>query len=131
MANSVEMRVPLLDTPLFEYAMTLEIDAKIKDNVSKYALRQLASHSLPKVIAERALRPSQKGGYGFSPKDFWVRGLRDYAFQRLDEPLVKEFGVFNPQTVKKRLQTPSKYSDYRLLWNMALTHDLMEIFGLS
>ncbi len=131
MGNSLEMRVPLLDTPLFEYAMKLEVKAKIHNGVSKYGLRQLAQLHLPRKVALRALKPSAKGGYGFNPVDFWKRGMKDYVHQKLDAFEIREYGVFDEIRVVKELRKPMSFARVRLLWNMALTHDLADVFSLE
>ena len=48
MAHSLELRVPFLDRKVFNKALTLPIDLKIKNGVSKYALRKSASKTIPK-----------------------------------------------------------------------------------
>ena len=131
MGNSLEMRVPLLDTPFFEYAMRLEFKAKINNGVSKFGLRQLAQRHLPRKVALRALKPSAKGGYGFDPVDFWKRGMKDYIHQRLDLAVIREYGVFSEKQVVKELRKVKNFARVRLLWNMALTHDLIDVFSLS
>ncbi len=133
MAASLEMRVPLLHTPLVEYALHLPVSAKIKDNVSKFALRKIAREklNLPRKIVKRGERARNKGGYGFSPVDFWNRGLDEYVKSQLDANKIREYGVFSEQKVKKYLDKPKSFVNIRILWHMAATHDLIDLFGFE
>ncbi|HEV2829033.1 MAG TPA: asparagine synthase (glutamine-hydrolyzing) [Pyrinomonadaceae bacterium] len=68
MATSVEARVPFLDHPLVEYAMSLPVELKIKGSSGKDILKR----ALEKVLPEDLLyRP--KRGFGAPVRD-WFRG---------------------------------------------------------
>lgn len=47
MANSIELRVPLLDKEVWELARKIPVEHKIKDGISKYAFRQAAKRAIP------------------------------------------------------------------------------------
>src|SRR5690606_31774382 len=53
MACSLEVRSPLLDHQLFEFAATLPDEAKLRGLTTKCLLRQLASRRLPPAILKR------------------------------------------------------------------------------
>jgi len=55
MKASIELRVPLLDEMLVNYAMILPVEYKINKGVSKYALRKLAENKLPKDVITKAI----------------------------------------------------------------------------
>lgn len=67
MANSVEIRVPFLDTELCDYVMGLPPGMKLKGN-SKHLLRKAMQGSLPKSVIQ-----GRKYGFGV-PYVEWLRG---------------------------------------------------------
>ena len=67
MAFGLEVRSPLLDTPLVEFANRLPADLKIRGSTLKYALRQVARRHLPEPILRRP-----KQGFMF-PVASWFR----------------------------------------------------------
>lgn len=85
MAHSLEVRVPLLDRPLVEFALGLPMRAKISAWAGKVLLRRFVRAELPRAIAGRPKR-------GFEiPVDRWFRenetadlrsGLTDGALVR-------------------------------------------------
>jgi len=68
MANSVEVRLPLLDRYLAEYAFTLPSKMKLQGGTEKYILRQALRDRLPQSILER-----KKMGFS-TPVSDWMRG---------------------------------------------------------
>ena len=74
MANSLEVRVPLLDHKVVEFAHSLPLDLKIRNGQGKYLLRKVAARHLP--AAHLAL---QKKGFRV-PMAAWMRhDLRDWV----------------------------------------------------
>jgi len=83
MANSQEMRNPLLDKPLAEYLFSLSGDWKIHNGVSKYLEKKLLEKHFDKEFVNRPKR-----GFGI-PLDKWIKSeLKDvfegYLFKKND-----------------------------------------------
>ena len=78
MAHGLEVRVPLLDHHLVEYAARLPAALKLHDGVSKAVLKQALGDRLPAPVRDRPKR-------GFSmPLAAWMRGaIRPWVEQRL------------------------------------------------
>ncbi len=133
MSASLELRVPLLHTPLLEYALGLPITAKINKGVSKFALRKIAQEKLmvPRKIIKRGEKAVNKGGYGFSPIDFWNRGLKDYISSQLDASITAQYGIFDTYKVKRYFQKEKSFVNIRILCHLATTHELMDIFHIE
>lgn len=73
MTVSLETRVPILDHRVIEFSKRLPLSLKIKNNESKWILRQILYKYLPKELFERP-----KMGFAI-PIDSWLKGpLRDW-----------------------------------------------------
>ena len=107
MAVSLEVRVPILDHRVVEFAWSLPNHMKIRDGQSKWLLRQLLYKYAPADLFERP-----KMGFGI-PIGQWLRGpLREWAEDLLSENALKKNGLFNPVPIRKKWQE-----------HLSLTHD--------
>jgi asparagine synthase (glutamine-hydrolysing) len=81
MANSLELRVPFLDTEVFDVASRVPLDQKITKSTTKYALRQALEGIVPPHVLHRA-----KLGFPV-PLRHWLRGteLFDWAHEQIAE----------------------------------------------
>ncbi len=98
MANSIELRVPILDRVVMETARTIPTKYKITDETTKYVFRKAAFTKLPE---EWAKRPK----WGFPvPFQFWIQEDKYYnkVKDMFSEDFVKEF--FNQENILKMLE---------------------------
>ncbi|MCC8927794.1 asparagine synthase (glutamine-hydrolyzing) [Rhodococcus sp. I2R] len=81
MANSLELRVPFLDSEVFAVAEKLPLEQKITKDTTKYALRQALDGIVPGHVLHRA-----KLGFPV-PLRHWLRGteLFDWAHEQIAE----------------------------------------------
>ncbi|NEW41737.1 asparagine synthase (glutamine-hydrolyzing) [Nocardia cyriacigeorgica] len=81
MANSLELRVPFLDSEVFAVAERIPFEQKITKDTTKYALRQALEGIVPSHVLHRA-----KLGFPV-PLRHWLRGteLYDWAQQQIAE----------------------------------------------
>jgi asparagine synthase (glutamine-hydrolysing) len=78
MAASLEVRAPLLDTAVAEFAASLPIDWKLHRTTGKWIFKRVARRLLPRAIVDRP-----KKGFGM-PIARWLRGdLRALAHDAL------------------------------------------------
>ncbi|MBX9627081.1 MAG: asparagine synthase (glutamine-hydrolyzing) [Gemmataceae bacterium] len=97
MAVSLEVRVPLLDHRVVEFAARVPDRLKAPDGRGKYPLRRLLDRYVPRELIDRP-----KMGF-VVPVGEWVRGpLRDWAEALLDEPRLRREGYLDPRPVRRK-----------------------------
>jgi len=98
MANSLEMRSPLLDHELMEFAARLPADMKIRRLETKHILKKVFGRFLPPGMLKRP-----KMGFGV-PLDRWFRGeLKEMAYDLLLSRRAIERGYFREEQVRRIL----------------------------
>jgi asparagine synthase (glutamine-hydrolysing) len=113
MGVSLETRIPMLDYPIVEFALSLPLSMKIQQGTSKKILRNILYEYVPRDLIERP-----KMGFGV-PIDHWLRGpLKSWADQLLDANCLAQQGYLNPSLVQEKWQAHlSGKSNYQyLLW---------------
>ncbi len=96
MANSLELRVPLLDHRLLEFAASLPPDYKLNGFTLKYIWKKALSKRVPGRILKR-----RKAGFPV-PYEFWLRNnLADQVRAILTDRKAIERGYFQKATVEK------------------------------
>jgi len=99
MGTSLEVRAPLLDHRVVEFAWRLPINQKIRGGVGKWLLRRILEHHVPRALFERP-----KHGFGV-PIDAWLRGpLREWAEDLLSEQRLQREGFLDPAPVRSALR---------------------------
>jgi asparagine synthase (glutamine-hydrolysing) len=116
MAYSLEVRVPILDHRVVEYAWRLPPALKCYRK-SKYLLRHLLYRYVPRHLVDRP-----KKGFS-SPIPVWLRGpLRPWAEELLDERQLKSEGFFEPAAIRacwnQHLAASNDY--WKLLWSVLM-----------
>lgn len=123
MAVGLEARVPLLDHRIFEYACTLPNMMKMRDQSSKWLLRQVLYKYVPKELIDRP-----KMGFGV-PIDEWLRGpLKEWAWSRLNPDTIKKHNVLESEPIQnqwKAHQDQTANFQYPL-WTALILQDWLE-----
>ena len=119
MAVGLEVRVPLLDHRVVEYAWRLPFADKVDRRASrgKLPLRTLLARHVPRSLFERP-----KQGFGV-PIDVWLRGpLRDWAEDLLDEARLRADGFLDPLSVRREweLHQSGRADRHYLLWDVLM-----------
>lgn len=97
MAHSLEVRAPILDHKVMEFAATLPSHLKLNNRESKYILKKMNRHRLPHDVLYR-----KKQGFSV-PLAQWLRkDLKDYVADTLfGQAAEKEERILNKVYVKK------------------------------
>lgn len=120
MAHSMELRVPFLDHTFVEFAASLPVDMKIKQNghrgyVTKYILRRAFEGQVPKEIIER-----RKLGFPVPLGHFFDERLFSLAQDLIHSRAFRQSGLFDVDQVdallRKHETSRSEYVWPLLVW---------------
>lgn len=115
MACGLEVRAPLLDTALVDFATALPGHLKLSGMNTKYILKKAARPWLPADIIDRP-----KKGFGI-PVGAWLRGpLKSFAHELLSSQQFRQSGYFDASRVRQLLEEhDSGKADHRKpLWTL-------------
>jgi asparagine synthase (glutamine-hydrolysing) len=97
MGVSLEVRAPLLDYRVVEFAWRVPMSMKVRDGEGKWLLRQLLYKYVPRSICERP-----KMGFDV-PVIAWLRGpLRDWAESLINERRLQTEGFFHAAPIRQK-----------------------------
>jgi asparagine synthase (glutamine-hydrolysing) len=117
MHYSLEVRVPLLDHRIVEFAWSLPREYKLNINKQKIILRKLLEKKIPKKLINK-----KKIGFGI-PIDNWLRTmLLNKCNYFLDKERIEKFGIFKSDFVKQLWddQKNNKVNYGYKLWNVVM-----------
>jgi asparagine synthase (glutamine-hydrolysing) len=97
MSVSLEVRVPLLNHRVVEFAWRMPLTMKLRRGTGKWALRQILYRHVPRALVER---PKQ----GFAvPLAAWLRGpLKGWADDLLARDALRRSGLLDPAPIAAR-----------------------------
>ncbi len=117
MMNSLEVRCPLLDYRIVEFALNLPENLKVRKGESKYLLKQLLYSRVPARFFQRPKR-------GFSvPLAEWLKGeLRYLVEDNLNAAALRKTGILDPiwtEYLKNEFLSGRDYL-YNRIWVLVL-----------
>jgi asparagine synthase (glutamine-hydrolysing) len=118
MAHALEVRSPMLDHRLHEFAASLRGDLKLRRGETKWPLKALAARrGLPHDLVHRP-----KQGFGIPIGEWFRSELRGWLEDVLHDPRTRERGYFNPGETERLLSDHvSARTDHTYrLWNLAM-----------
>jgi len=113
MANSLEVRCPLLDHKLAELALRIPLAWKLRNGTGKQILRRAIGDRLPPDLLTRS-----KMGFGV-PLELWFRGsLREFLWDHLTNSRALARGIVSESFVRHLLQEhdSGRRNNYHWLW---------------
>jgi len=106
MANSIELRVPLLDHKVLEFAASLPSKFKLNRLTTKFILKKALSQRIPTEIRNR-----KKTGFPV-PYESWLRtDLKDLVWNVLMDSRTINRGYFSRAAIEKLLRANSNGSN--------------------
>ena len=116
MANSLELRSPMLDVNVVEWGVSLPRKYKIKGFETKHILKDVARSLVPAELIDRP-----KMGFGI-PRAEWLRtGMKEMVIDTLTDTTATQRGWFNSTEVKKVIDIHMNGEDKdNLLWPMLM-----------
>jgi asparagine synthase (glutamine-hydrolysing) len=107
MANSVELRVPLLDHKVLEFATSLPSNYKLNGFKTKYILKKAMAQKIPVEIRDR-----KKTGFPV-PYESWLRNdLKDVVWGVLTDRKTIDRGYFSKDAIEGLLRANSNGANY-------------------
>jgi asparagine synthase (glutamine-hydrolysing) len=115
MANSLELRVPLLDHRILEFASSLPPAYKIKNMRGKHILKSALAKRLPPEILNR-----KKAGFPV-PYAAWLRNeLHDLVSEVLLDESTLARGYFRRGAIEKMLSAPSGNKNSKEIFSLLI-----------
>ena len=116
MANSLELRSPLLDVNVIEWGVSLPRKYKIKGFETKHILKDVARSLVPANLIDRP-----KMGFGI-PRAEWLRTeMKELVIDTLTDTTASQRGWLDPVQVKKVLDIHMSGQDKdNLIWPMLM-----------
>ncbi len=107
MANSVELRVPLLDHKVLEFAASLPSNFKLNGFKTKYILKKALAQKIPMEIRDR-----KKAGFPV-PYESWLRNdLKDVIWGVLTDRKTIDRGYFSKNAIEGLLRANANGANY-------------------
>jgi asparagine synthase (glutamine-hydrolysing) len=116
MANSLELRSPMLDVNVVEWGISLPRKYKIKGLETKHIFKDVARSLVPANLIDRP-----KMGFGI-PRAEWLRtDMREILIDTLTDQSASQRGWFNQVEVKKTIDLHMSGTDKdQILWPMLM-----------
>ena len=115
MYSSLETRLPYLNSEIVKYSWQIPLKYKIKNNITKYILREILSNYLPRNLLNKKKK-------GFSvPLNNWIKGpLKTWAHDLINSKKMKESEIFDYYKVKNVFDDYNKGKNNQTsgIWNI-------------
>ena len=125
MAVSLEVREPLLDHKIAEFAANIPFNLKIKNGSMKNILKIAMKEELPKNVLNRKKR-------GFTPPIInWLNNsISDLESHYFSQKRIKEEKILNYEYIKKisNEYKNGKTSNYAKIWSIICLQSWLEVF---
>ncbi len=123
MQHALELRVPLLDHRIVEFALNLNPELKFKNGETKYLLKQVLYDYLPKALFDR---PKQ----GFSiPLSNWLKGDLNFLITEFLNPqTIARYGIVKSEPVQEMVKKFNKGNTfyYNKIWVLIVLHQFLQ-----
>jgi asparagine synthase (glutamine-hydrolysing) len=117
MAASLEVRVPLLNREVVQFANNLPLDLKLNNLTGKYLLKKTMQGKLPKGVVWRS-----KKGFNM-PVAYWLSGdLKELMLANLSKSFIDRQGFFSYAYIHQLIQEHLEHrkDNRKLLWTLLM-----------
>lgn len=128
MWHSLEVRVPLIDHELTEFAARIPSALKVQHGATKVLLRDIAEKWLPREIVHH-----RKQGFE-SPMAAWIRGdLREEFRRVLLDPGIDALGLFDTAEIERRFDAhqSGRQKNNKILLSLYMLFTWMKRTGVA
>lgn len=126
MQSALEVRVPLLDHEVVEYALNIDPKLKMNNGVQKYLLKQVLYDYLPKELFDRP-----KWGFAI-PMEKWLKTDLNYLLERYtSKAIIEQYNLLSYPKVEelKRKYNAGQSYWYNRLWLIIVLHRFLEQYN--
>lgn len=117
MGNSVEGRLPFLDTDLVEYVQKLPLNFKIKEGIEKYILRESVKGLIPEKVRNR-----QKQAFITPPVPLvHDQQTKELVYDILHSQTLKEVSFLDTKKIIQWINTSHQSNHFDTVLNMVLS----------
>lgn len=120
---SLETRVPYLDHRMIEFALNLSPDLKLKNNISKYLLKEILYQYIPQKFFDRP-----KQGFAVPMKKWLNKELRYLIEDNLSSEVINKYNIVKSSYVahlKKEFYGGKSYY-FNRLWLLIVLHKWLQ-----
>jgi asparagine synthase (glutamine-hydrolysing) len=116
MANSLELRSPLLDVSVVEWGLSLPLKYKINRFETKHILKDVARSLVPRELIDRP-----KMGFAI-PRAEWIRtGMKEMTLDTLTDSKAQNRDWFDMKSTKQLISTHMSGRDLdHIIWPMLM-----------
>ncbi|MCX8130838.1 MAG: asparagine synthase (glutamine-hydrolyzing) [Clostridia bacterium] len=117
MATSLEVRAPLLDYRIVEFALRTPLEYKFSDGITKRILKNILYKYVPKELVERP-----KMGFAIPLSDWLKKDLRHLVDHYLNPTRLKEQGIFEDRIVSTIIaeHMSGRLNNMNMIWSMLM-----------
>jgi asparagine synthase (glutamine-hydrolysing) len=119
MANSLEVRVPIIDHEFFELAAKIPSQMKIKGSTGKFIFRESMKEQIPPDVYTKS-----KSGFTIPINDWFDNNLTDYYVETLKK--AENYGILNTEYLKPFLKNQDLGSQITRVWPILVFTKWME-----
>ncbi len=123
MHHGLEVRVPLLDHRLVEFAINLSPELRFHKGTSKYLLKQVLYDYLPEKLFNRPKR-----GFSIPLKDWLKTDLAYLIDTYLNKEIIEQYGIvhYAPVAIMKNKFKAGHDYYYNRLWALIVLHQFLD-----
>lgn len=126
MAYSLEVRAPLLDYRVVEFARSLPTDFKMQGSNKKRLLKEVLYDYVPEHIFDRP-----KAGFTMPFANWFREDLKDFVLEELNDESLKDIPLINVKRVKIMINEhlAGKRNWYPLIWKLLVLKQWLKVNG--